>query len=157
MARFTKKTKIAIVTAALVIGASGTAYAYWTQLGAGTGSAGTGTTAAVTAIQTSAAITDLYPGGPAKALSGNFNNPNLGDTTVGAVTATVTAATGTCNPTWYAITGTPIPATNQVLVGSGTGVGAWSGQSVSLTNLPLVNQDACKNATITITYAVAAS
>jgi len=31
MAKFTKKTKIVIVTAALVVGASGTAFAYWTS------------------------------------------------------------------------------------------------------------------------------
>lgn len=154
MARFTKKTKIAIVTAALVIAASGAAYAYWTQLGAGTGSATAGTTVAVVVNQTNT-VTGLYPGGPAQALSGNFNNPNSGPVTVGAVSATVTATSVTgCLPAWYAITGTGTPASQVVPAGSAQG--AWSGLSVSLLN-DAANQDVCKTATITITYAVAAA
>ena len=154
MARFTKKTKIAIVAAALVIGASATAYAYWTQLGAGTGSATAGTTVAVVVNQTNT-VTGLYPGGPAQALSGNFNNPNSGPVTVGAVSATVTATSVTgCLPAWYAITGTGTPASQVVPAGSAQG--AWSGLSVSLLN-DAANQDVCKTAGITITYAVAAA
>ncbi len=156
MSRFTKKTKIAIVTAALVFGVSGTAFAYWTQLGAGTGTASTGTTVAVVVKQTSV-ITGLYPGGAAVPLAGNFDNPNTSAVTVGLVTASVTTTSlpGTCLASWYAITGTSTPAT-QVLA-AGTAVGAWSGLNVALVNQPATNQDACKGATITITYAVAAA
>jgi hypothetical protein len=156
MARFTKKTKIAIVTAALVFGVSGTAFAYWTQAGAGTGGATTGTTVAVVVKQTNT-VTGLYPGGPAQALSGNFDNPNAGLTTVGAVSATVTATSvpATCLPAWYTIGGTGLPAT-QVLAGATNATGAWSGLTVQMLNNG-VNQDTCKNATITITYTVAAS
>lgn len=154
MARFTKKKKIAVLTAALVIGVSGTAYAYWTQLGAGAGSAGTGTTVSVDVKQTNT-VTGLYPGGPAQALSGNFDNPNSGAVTVGVVSATVTATSVSgCLPAWYAITGTGSPASQ--VVPAGTAKGAWSGLSVSLLN-DAANQDLCKTATITITYAVAAA
>ena len=154
MARFTKKTKIVIVTAALAIGASGMAYAYWTQAGSGTGSATAGTTVAVVVNQTNT-VTGLYPGGPAQALSGTFDNPNSGPVTVGAVSATVTATSVTgCLPAWYAITGTGTPATQVLAAGSATGT--WSGLSVSLLN-DAANQDLCKTATITITYAVAAA
>ena len=153
MARFSKKTKVAVLTAALVVGASGTAYAYWTQLGAGTGSAGTGTTEAVVVNQTNT-VTGLYPGGPAQALSGDFNNPNSGPITVGAVSATVTATSVSgCQATWYTITGTSTP-TSQVLA-AGSAKGVWSGLSVALLN-DAANQDACKTATITISYEVAA-
>jgi len=155
MARFTKKTKIVIVTAALAIGASGMAYAYWTQAGSGTGSATAGTTVAVVVNQTNT-VTGLYPGGPAQALSGTFDNPNSGPVTVGAVSATVTATSVTgCLPAWYAITGTGTPASQVVPAGSAQG--AWSGLSVALTNNLTVNQDVCKTAGITITYAVAAA
>jgi len=154
MARFTKKTKIAIVAAALVIGASGTAYAYWSQLGAGTGGATTGTTVAVVVNQTST-VTGLYPGGPAQALSGNFNNPNSGPVSVGAVSASVTATSvAGCLTAWYSITGAGAPATQVLAAGSATGT--WSGLSVSLLN-DAANQDLCKTATITVTYAVAAA
>ena len=154
MARFNKKTKIAIVTAALVFGVSGTAFAYWTQLGAGTGGATTGTTTAVVVNQTNT-VTGLYPGGPAQALSGTFNNPNAAAVKVGVVSATVTTTSvpATCLASWYTISGTATPA-NQVLA-AGVG-GTWSGLNVALLN-DAANQDACKNATITITYAVAAA
>ena len=153
MARFTQKKKIVVVTAALVL-TGGAAFAYWTQGGAGTGGATTGTTTAVVVNQTNAAITGLFPGGPAQALSGNFDNPSGAAVTVGAVTASVTATSaGGCLPAWYAITGTGTPA-SQVLA-AGDDVGAWSGLNVSMLN-DAANQDVCKNATITITYAVAA-
>ena len=154
MARFTKKTKIVIVTAALVIGASATAYAYWTNSGAGTGTGTTGTNAAVTALQSST-VTAMYPGGPAQPLSGTFTNPNSGPVTVGAVSATVTATSVTgCDKTWYAITGTDTTAPHVLPAGAG---GTWSGLSVALTNNLTVNQDLCKTASITITYTVAAA
>jgi hypothetical protein len=154
MARFSRKTKISVLAAALVLAASGTAYAYWSQVGAGTGSASTGTATAVVVNQTNT-VTGLYPGGAAQTLSGDFNNPNSGPVTVGAVSATVTATSVSgCLPVWYAITGTGTPAT-QVLP-AGSAKGAWSGLSVSLLN-DAANQDLCKTATITITYAVAAA
>ncbi len=153
MAKFNKRTKTAIITAALVFGVGGTAFAYWTQLGAGTGTADTGTTVAVVVNQTST-ITGLYPGGTPVALAGNFNNPNTAAVTVGVVTASVTSTSiGGCLPAWYSITGTGSPAT-QVLA-AGNDVGAWSGLNVSMLN-DVANQDVCKTASITITYAVAA-
>jgi hypothetical protein len=151
--RNARSRNIAIVTVALLVASAGVAFAYWTQLGAGTGSAGTGTTVAVVVKQTNT-VTGLYPGGPAQALSGNFDNPNTAAVTVGAVSATVTSTSiAGCQPAWYAITGTGTPAT-QVLA-AGTAVGNWSGLSVALLN-NAANQDLCKTATITITYAVAA-
>ena len=149
-----RSKKIAIVTAALVLGVGGTAYAYWTQMGAGTGTAATGDTVAVTVKQTST-ITGLFPGGTPVALAGNFDNPNTSAVTVGAVSATVTGTSKAgCDAAWYAIGGTGSPST-QVLA-SGNGVGAWSGLTIALKN-ESVNQDACKGASVTITYAVAAA
>ncbi len=153
--RRTRLRNFAIVTVALVIASAGIAFAYWTQLGGGTGSAGTGTTVAVVVNQTNAPITDLYPGGPAQALSGDFDNPNTSAVTVGAVSATVTSTSvAGCLPAWYSITGTGTPA-SQVLA-AGPAVGAWSGLNVSMLN-DAANQDSCKTATITITYTVAAA
>ena len=152
--RTRKGSKIAIVTAALLLGVGGTAFAYWTQMGDGEGAAGTGNTVDVIVNQTSV-INGLYPGGPAQPLSGDFDNPNPGDITVGAVSATVTATSvPACDADWYTIGGTGSPAT-QVLE-PGDDVGGWSGLTVALVDEP-VNQDACKNATITISYEVAAA
>ena len=154
MPKFTRKTSIAVVTAALVLGVGGTAFAYWTQMGAGTGAAGTGTTVAVVVNQTTV-VTGLYPGGPAVALTGTFNNPNTAAVSVGLVSATVTGTSDVgCLPAWYSITGTGTPATQ--VIPAGTAQGAWAGLNVSMLN-NAANQDICKNKSITITYAVAAA
>lgn len=154
MPKFTRKKAIAVVTTALVLGISGTAYAYWTQAGTGAGGATSGTALAVTVTQTGSAVTGLYPGGPALPLSGKFDNPNSGPVTVGVVTAVVSATSiSGCLPAWYSITGTATPGSQAI--SAGTAQGAWTGLSVSMLNNAL-NQDVCKTAGITITYTVAA-
>ena len=154
MARFNKKTKIAALTAALVVGATGTAYAYWTMSGAGSATATTGTTQAVTVNQTGTPITGLYPGGPAKALSGNFDNPNAANVTVKAVTASVASTNvPTCQAAWYVVEGTDSVSTHILIAGNG--VGTWTGLTVKMLD-DAANQDVCKGAIITITYALAA-
>lgn len=142
-----KKTT-AILTVALLTVAGG-AYAYWTNTGSGTGTADTGTNVAVVVNQTST-VSGLAPGLPAQALSGNFDNPNASPVYVAAVTATVTGTDKSgCGPTDYTIAGTaPVAAQ----VGAGTGVGAWTGLTIQFNNKSGTNQDACKNAEVTIAY-----
>jgi len=156
MTRFTKKKKIALLAAGVVVvGSSGAAYAYWTNSGSGTGTAVTGTNSAVTVVQTSS-ISGMYPGEGTRALSGNFNNPNAGNTYVTAVTATGYAIDAT-----HVTAGCTVAQGNYTLggtsntpgdVAAGNGVGSWSGLTVQMNNLG-TNQDACKGATVTITYA----
>jgi len=131
------------------------AVAYWTNSGTGTGTAATGTNAAVTVVQTSTP-TGMYPGGPAQTLSGNFTNPNAGNTYVTAVTAvgyTIDPASITAGCTvgggHYTLGGTaPVGAD----VPAGAARGAWTGLTITMNNLG-TNQDACKNAVVTVTYA----
>src|SRR5437588_3690600 len=90
--RFVTKKRVAAAVAVLTLGGGAmAAYAYWTGGGTGSGSAQATTPSAVTVNQTNAAITNLYPGGPAQALSGNFDNPNSGTVYVHNVTAAVRA------------------------------------------------------------------
>jgi len=152
MHKFTKKTMAVSVTAALFCGAGG-AYAYWTNTGSGSGTAATGSNVAVAIVQTSTP-TGMYPGGPAQPLSGNFNNPNAGNTYVTEVTATgytIDAGHPGCTVLQgnYTLGGTSnLPAD----VAAGNGVGAWSGLTITMNNL-VTNQDACKGAVVTVTYA----
>jgi hypothetical protein len=150
MVRMGMKKKVA-ATLAVALGAGGiVAYAFWTGSGSGSGSATTTTTLALTVNQTGAAVTGLYPGGPAKNLSGTFDNPNAGPMYISAVTASVTATSaGGCSASDFVISGT---ATVNADIPAGNGVGSWSGLQVSMTDTAS-NQDACKSATITITYA----
>ena len=161
----------AIVVVALGI-ASGVAYAYWTAGGTGPGSATAGTTSSITVTQTNAAITDLYPGGPVKALSGKFTNLNAGQVQISAVTAVVSSVTPTAGHT-FALNGLPdCIAGDFYITGSfagpytvptGPDVGAWSGISLGMVNRngtaappvsvsPAANQDNCKGAAVNITY-----
>jgi len=154
MHKFTKKA-MAISVAMAFLGGAGGAFAYWTNTGSGSGTSATGTNTPVVIVQTSAP-TGLYPGGPAQPLSGNFNNPNAGNTYVTAVTTTgytIDAAHVSAGCTValgnYTLGGTSnLPGD----VASGNGVGAWSGLTITMNNL-VTNQDACKGATVTVTYA----
>jgi hypothetical protein len=148
MRKFSKKT-IAVATVLVLVG-TGVAYAYWTNNGSGTGTAQTGTNAGVTVKQTST-VSDLGPSGPAQPLSGNFDNGNDGPVYVAAVSATVTGTDKSgCGPTDYTIAGTaPVNAE----IPAGQGVGSWSGLTIQFNNKPATNQDACKGASISISYA----
>jgi hypothetical protein len=149
--RFKKRTWVLTAIVAVVAAmASIGAYAYWTNTGSGSGSASTGTNAAITVNQTSTSAGTLYPGGPTEDLSGDFTNLNPGEVHVASVSATVTATSVVgCSAADFYITGSP--AANVQEVPSGTNVGSWSGLAVGMTNTTS-NQDACKNATLTISY-----
>jgi hypothetical protein len=150
-----RKTLAIVLSGTLGLAVAGGAYAYWTNSGSGTGTATTGTNAAVTVNQTST-NTGMYPGQGAQTLSGDFDNPNAGTTFVAAVTATsydidavhvlagCTVAGGN-----YTLGGT---ATVNAQVPSGTAKGAWTGLTLTMNNLG-TNQDFCKDAVVTITYA----
>ena len=139
----------------LTLAMAGGAVAYWTQGGTGSGTAGTGNTVAITVNQTNVAITDLYPGGPAQTLSGDFDNPNPGMVWVTDVTAVVHALNEqadvlkpACTAADFAIGGSaPVGAE----IAAGNGVGSWSGLTIELLDTAL-NQDNCKDVTVTIDY-----
>jgi hypothetical protein len=150
MPRFSKKTIAVAVGTVVVLAGAGVAYAYWTNNGSGTGGAATGTNVGVTVKQTST-VSGLAPGGPAQPLSGNFDNSNGSPVYVAAVTATVTGTDKAgCGPTDYTIAGTaPVNAE----IPAGQEVGSWSGLTIQFNNKPATNQDVCKGAAVTISYA----
>jgi hypothetical protein len=148
--RIFKKKTVAIVAVAAVLILGGVAYAYWTNTGSGTGSATTGDNNSIVVNQTST-ITGLAPGLPAQTLSGDFDNPNDTAVYITSVTAVVTGTDqgAACDASNYTIAGSaPVAAE----IPPGTGVGAWSGLTIQFNNKPTVNQDACKNAVVSISY-----
>jgi len=151
-----RKRRRFLILALLVVGviAATSAYAFWTSGGSGSGNAATGTTANVTVNQTGAAITGLYPGGAAKPLAGNFDNPNTGPVTISSVTGNVTGtSSASCGAANFAITGSSVIGGGGV-VPAGTGVGSWNGLSIQMLETG-VDQDACKNVTVNIAYTAA--
>jgi hypothetical protein len=107
-------------------------------------------------VNQTSSVTGMYPGQSAQTLAGNFTNNNPGPTFVAAVTATgytidATHVTAGCTVVGgnYTLGGT---ATVGADVPAGANQGAWTGLTITMNNL-VTNQDACKGATVTITYA----
>ncbi len=150
MRRTGQRSITVIAGVVVVLLAAAAAFAYWTNSGSGTDTADTGTNVPVTVLQTSE-VTGMGPGVAAQALSGNFTNSNGGPVYVAAVTATVAGTDKAgCTAADYTIAGT---ATVAAQVPAGTGVGSWSGLTIQFNNKANANQDACKNAVVTIAYA----
>jgi hypothetical protein len=154
MFRRIKIRKIVGLTTAVALVTAG-AYAYWTNGGSGSGTAVTGSNAAITVTQTTSP-TGLYPGGPAAALAGKFNNGNDGKVYVNDVDATIASVTGPnidathpCDASDYVLSGFPVSVDAEV--NAGTAQGSWSGGGIALTN-SAANQDGCKGATVNLTY-----
>lgn len=142
--RLTKKSKTINAGAAIAgLASAGVAYAYWTTSGTGSATATTGTVVGITVIETTSA-TNLYPGGPAQPLAGNFNNGNAGAVYVASVHAALGTLPTGCLPADFTIAGT---ATVNANVAAGTAVGSWSGLNIAMNNTG-VTQDACKSASI---------
>ena len=152
-----KKRKTAVATAALMLLGGGMAYGYWTVSGTGTGTAATGTTSDLTVVQTST-VSGMAPGDSPQTLSGDFDNPNSGPVYVGTVTVSIASVTkdagapaGTCDATDYTLSNAAMTVDAEVPAGSG--VGSWTGATIQF-NDKATNQDACKNATVNLTYAI---
>jgi hypothetical protein len=150
---------IAILTVFLLGGGGAATYAYWTAGGTGIGSATTGTSAGITANQTST-ITGIAPGVAAQTLSGNFNNGNAGPSYVTSVTVSISsvveapgAVTGyTCSSADYTLTGATMAVGANIP--AGTAKGAWTGATIAFNNSTTQVQDACKNATVNFAYTI---
>jgi len=144
--------KVVAVAAALVV-AGGAAFAYWTAGGSGTGAADTGTSANVTIVQDTFPADALYPGGPAIALSGTFNNPNSGPVHVDQVTVAV-------DPTWSVGTTLPCTADDFTLVQPtqtnadvlANDTSTWGGTASIRMKNTSANQDNCKNVLPPLVY-----
>jgi hypothetical protein len=157
MFKLTKRRGIALGLI-LTLAIAGGAYAYWTAGGSGSGSAtaASGTTP-LTAVQTTT-ITPMYPGDSAQTISGNFTNPNSGPIQVATVTAaigTVTKAVGTpgtCDATDFTLANAAM--TVNASIPTGAAQGAWTGATIKFNN-KATNQDACKGATVALTYTIA--
>jgi len=156
----TRKAIAAAATGAVVIAASGVAFAYWSSSGSGTGGRATAANNAAANLkvnQTSAA-TALTPGGSV-ALSGNFDNTNDGSVYVASVTASVHAFSKqanvdkpACTEADFSITG---PSNTPGVIATGLAKGAWNGLTLHMADRADTvagdgsgNQDNCKGLTV---------
>jgi hypothetical protein len=148
MRNLSKKAKTIIAGAAIAgLASAGGAYAYWTSIGEGTGTAGTAASALNLVISGDPAA-GIKPGGSV-VVPVIVNNPNSFKVNVGTVSASITTSDGQCIPADFHFTLGPV---NALIT---TGNHAYTG-SLSMDDTT-VNQDACKNAIITLTYSSTSS
>lgn len=155
----TKRTLSIAAVTLLLLGGGSIAFAYWSAGGSGTGTALSASNTPITVNQ-STVITGLQPGGAAQTISGTFTNANTSPVYVTSVTAAISgvakaggAPAGTCDASDYTLASAVMTVGAEVPVG--TTVGSWTGATIQFNNKTAVNQDACKGATVTLTYTIA--
>lgn len=116
---------------------------------AGDGAAAIGDGGSIVVNQTTV-VTGLAPGKPAADLRGTFDVPGADPVYIDSVTASVAGTTRPgCSPEDFVIQGSPAKVGTRV--DAGRGKGSWAGITIRLENRA-VNQDACKNARVLISY-----
>ncbi len=107
-------------------------------------------------VQQTSLNTDLAPGAPASTIVGVVNNPtdktifvNSVTVSIAGVTKSASAASGTCDSSDFVLTDITMPVGLVVAPG---GSAPFAGALISF-NDKSVDQDACKGATVTLTYA----
>lgn len=155
-----KKKKSAAFVAAGVIGlaTAGGAYAYWTSLGGGTGTASTKAGATSVFEVTGNVANAMFPGDTAQTVTATVKNTGTENYKLQAVKAFVTTDKQGCDGTDYKLNGAAAPtnATDAVaitvtqadLAPAATTTGTFTMQF----NNKLTDQNACKGAAVTITY-----
>lgn len=148
MARLSRKKKIAIVAAVIVLAGSGAAFAYWTTTGSGTGTADNATSNGTLTLH--ATFDNGMTPGSSRTVTYTADNAGSSSLFVATITPTVSIDAGHsgCAPTNFTISPT---ASNTRVAAGATAVAAGTGTLQFLDTDQ--NQDACKGATVTLTLA----
>lgn len=160
----TKKRVLAISAGGGAVVLTGTiAFAFWSSLGTGSGAASVGTDAGVTVSQSNV-VAGLVPGGAAQPI--DFTVTNTSTSAAVSITSVVigfgsfpsgcsVADFTLVQPTKPSVV-VPVaiePSASSAFTSGGSGATGATGASIAMRNTS-VNQDACKLATVTLTYAV---
>ena len=156
----TKKRSVALLAAGVIgLATAGGAYAYWTSLGGGTGTATTkaGSTSAL--VVTGNATGAMFPGDSEQTVTATVKNTGTENYTVNSVKAYVTTDKAGCDGSNYLIGGGAAPTTSDNAVAitldsfdlapAATTTGTFKMQFNNKTD---TKQDACKGAAVTIHY-----
>ena len=143
MTTLPKLALIGALPTVLVLLSAASAYAFWATGGAGSPTATVGTTADNLTI-TSAPVTRIAPGSSAL-VTVTLTNPNSYSVYAGTVSTVITTSDAGCLPADFTFP----PRTVNATIAPG-GVASFT-QDLVLADTA-ANQDACKGATITLTY-----
>jgi hypothetical protein len=149
-----RKKRIIVTTAVLATIGGGAAFAYWSSMGTGVGSATAGSDSEFTITSTTTATGGpLSPGGPTHTINFTVANPGSGSQYLAAVDATVAKAngdawvSGECSADDFAITGYTL--TPGEVAAGGTVSGSVKIQMINRA----ANQDDCKGVTVPVHFA----
>lgn len=149
-----KKSKAVVASAAVIVLAGGTAFAYFTSTGSGTGAGTTGTSSLFTV--TGGAVTGeaLTPGSPSQTVAFTVTNPGTGSQNLSSVVASIADAGGAawttvvgCSAADYAV-GTPVVVYGQLAPGASV----TGSVTVTMNNLS-TSQDACQGVAYPLYFA----
>ena len=144
MPRLSRKKKIAVVAAAILLAGSGAAFAYWTTTGSGTGKADNATSNGTLTLH--ATFDNGMTPGSSRTVTYTADNSGTSSLFVNTITPTVSIDAAHSDATNFQIN--PTAANVRVAAGA-TGVAAGTGTLQFLDTTQ--NQDACKGATVTLT------
>ena len=144
-----------ILAAVLTIAGAGVAFAYWTANGSGTGTASTGTSTGLS-ITGGTPTGDLAPGSAGQVVPFTVENPTdaAGPQYLTGVTVAISAAWTPplgCLKADYSVSVTTAPTTGDIAVGGSV----TNGRATVLLANTGVNQDACKGASVPLTFTAA--
>ena len=146
--RFGRRATSVVVAIVAIVIVGNVAYAWFSSTGSGSGSGSVGTAANNVAV-TGTTSGPLYPGGTVS-VSFTASNPATFKQALSTIHLSGVTASGTCDNTWFHMT--------DVTVGA-DGVLAAGANNASLTETGTLsmdesgtNQDACKNATLTLAF-----
>jgi len=148
-----KRGVVIAIAAALILGGSGAAFAYWSSSGTGTGGATTGESVAFT-ITSEDAVGTIAPGNAGQTVDFTVTNPGPGTQYLALVTVALATSEGTewappagCDFADYSATITTVPPAGSIVAG-----GFVEGTvTVTLANTA-ENQDACQNAAVPLYF-----
>lgn len=142
------KKVVAIAAAGLLtVATAGTAYAYWTTTGAGSGTATNAGSNGTLVLHANFAA-GLSPNN-AETVTYTADNGGSSDLFLTSITPTVTTSIPGCSPAWFTITDQSVTPRTVAHGASGVPVGSATLSFVDSGT----NQDSCKNAVITVTLA----
>jgi len=150
-----KRVVTLVAAAGLTVAGTGVAFAYWTALGDGEGTATTGESVAFVMTSDDAVGEPLSPGGPAQTVAFTVTNPGDATQLLSAVTVRVANDDGT---TWVAVPGCSA-ADYTATISTAPTYGQVEGRAdvdgiatVTMINSD-ANQDACQNADVPLYFA----
>lgn len=153
-ARINRKRALTAIAAFAVVAIAGSAFAYFTTSGEGTGSAAVGTSQEVTVTQVGS-VTNLQPGGTAQAVDFAIHNPLTTKQFVSKVTVSISSVEGENITAETPCTAADFKLTQPTAINKDLASGETkfspSGATIAMIDSES-NQDGCKEATVNLSF-----